>query len=213
MQLEVLELARMLRSGECVARHAGMDIFVPFGIPSEVVEAEIVHRRRHSARARIIKILQASPNRVAAPCPHFGHCGGCDWQHIAYGAQLQFKREIVHEQLENIGGFDSPTVQACIPSPNEYHYRNRIQLVASAYGRLGYRTSTRNVVEIEDCDIASAPINQLLRTVFPASQSASVDLRMDNQNAYAISSTGKSYSPLELTIGAHTYRVTGPAFF
>ena len=203
----------MSPSGECIARQGDMEICVPFGIPGEVVEVEIVHRRRHSARTRIINLLQAGPDRVAPPCPHFGFCGGCNWQHIAYDAQLRFKNEIVRGQLERIGHLVAPDVRKCIASPNVYHYRNRIQLVASARGRLGYRKSTHNghtVVEIDHCAIAAEPLNQLVRTT---SQAGNVDLRMDDQNAYAISTLGESHQIFQIAVGSHTYRVTGNTFF
>src|SRR4051794_27847640 len=98
-----LELTGVAHGGEAIGRHEGRVFFVPFGLPGETVTAEIVLDKPDYARAEIIEIVDASPDRVTAPCAYFGSCGGCQWQHATYETQLQFKRQIVAEQLRRIG--------------------------------------------------------------------------------------------------------------
>jgi hypothetical protein len=80
----------------------------------------------HPARARAIAVA----HRHTLPC--FGCCGGCEWQHIDYNAQVDFKTGIVREQLARIGGLVDAEVRSCVASPRDDGYRNRIQLIASA---------------------------------------------------------------------------------
>jgi 23S rRNA (uracil1939-C5)-methyltransferase len=97
-----------------------------------LVCATRVNRRKSWAQARILRVLAPSPLRIATPCPCFGCCGGCEWQHIDYNAQVDFKTGIVREQLARIGGLVDAEVRSCVASPRVYGYRNRIQLIASA---------------------------------------------------------------------------------
>jgi 23S rRNA (uracil1939-C5)-methyltransferase len=183
----VIELERMTPSGECIGRVDGLAVFVAQALPGERAEIEIIHRRRSFARARITRLLRPSPDRAAAPCPHFGACGGCDWQHIRYEAQVRFKAGIVREQLARIGGLANAEVRECIASPLPYAYRNRIQLVASANGRLGYRArNSHDVIEIEACPIADPRLNALITEAPVAAQpGATMDLRTDGVDARA----------------------------
>src|SRR5687767_1795752 len=90
--------------GEALGRLDGRVVFVPFGLPGEEVEIEIVEDRRDYARGEIVEILTPSAERVEPRCQYFGACGGCSWQHADYSAALRFKREVVVDQLRRIGG-------------------------------------------------------------------------------------------------------------
>src|SRR5689334_2725325 len=98
----LIEFTGMAPTGEAIGRHDGLVVFVPYGLPGEQAEIEIVHRRRNYARGKIQRIIRASPDRVQAPCPYFGRCGGCEWQHVNYTAQLLFKTHAVLEQMARI---------------------------------------------------------------------------------------------------------------
>src|SRR4051794_25891962 len=101
-----LELTGVAHGGEAIGRHEGRVVFVPYGLPGETVVAEIVQDNTDFARAEIVEIAEPSPDRVSAPCAYFGTCGGCQWQHASYEAQLRFKQGIVAEQLRRIGHFE-----------------------------------------------------------------------------------------------------------
>ena len=83
-QIVELTLDNIAHGGEALGRHAGKVIFVPYAIPGERVRVEIVEEKERWARARLVAVLAASPDRVEPPCPYFGQdkCGGCQWQHI-----------------------------------------------------------------------------------------------------------------------------------
>jgi tRNA/tmRNA/rRNA uracil-C5-methylase (TrmA/RlmC/RlmD family) len=155
--------------GEGVARHHAFVIFVPFVIPGEVVEAEITEVKKQFARARLIQVLEPASNRVVPRCPYFGACGGCQYQHLDYPAQLQVKQRQITELIRRIGGFTNPPVQPTVPCPAPYHYRNRI-LIRSQWHKpqqrlvLGFlRHDNRLVVDVEECAIADPALNRELR--------------------------------------------------
>jgi len=93
-------------SGEGVARIEGKATFIPFTIPGETVDVEIIEEKKNFQRARLEQVITASPDRTDAPCPYFFKCGGCAYQHISYPRQLELKRQIVKESLKRIGGID-----------------------------------------------------------------------------------------------------------
>lgn len=203
-----VDLESMTASGECLARHAGMALFVAMGIPGERVEVKITHRRKTWGRARITRVLVPSPLRVAPPCVHFGHCNGCEWQHIDYAAQVRYKTDMVRELLAHVGGLPNANVSPCIPSPIAYGYRNRIQLIASRQGRLGYRARhSHHVVEIEHCPIAADALNALI-PLCQTNAGEMVELRRHDAGA-----TATQDESIRITVGQHTYRASGHAFF
>jgi len=147
-----IELTDMAYGGEAVGRYEGKAIFVPYSIPGESVRVEIVHDKGRFAHARLLEVLSASPQRVQPSCPYFGTCGGCQWQHIAYGAQLEYKRSIVRMQLQRIAGLPDAPVRPMLGMADPWHYRNHIQFSASHDGQLGFMaTGSHQVVPIEHC--------------------------------------------------------------
>jgi len=76
--------------------------------------------------ARFRELLEPSPHRIEPVCPYFGHCGGCKWQHMDYSEQLRLKRKQVQDALEHIGGFDEIDCTPCIPAPELFGYRNKM---------------------------------------------------------------------------------------
>jgi tRNA/tmRNA/rRNA uracil-C5-methylase (TrmA/RlmC/RlmD family) len=115
------------------------------------------------SRARIEAILEASPFRQPAPCPYFGACGGCDYQHISYAHQLAIKQGQVKQVLARIGGITDAPINPIIPSPKTFGYRNRIT-VHTDRGAIGYfARESRTVIDVEACPIASPAVNALLK--------------------------------------------------
>jgi tRNA/tmRNA/rRNA uracil-C5-methylase (TrmA/RlmC/RlmD family) len=157
--------------GEGVGRVDDFVVFVPFVAPGETVEAELVEVKKRFGRARLLKVLQPSPERVAPACPYFGQCGGCQYQHLAYPAQLRVKHKQACDLFQRIGGLDPARVEAVIPCPAPYGYRNRI-MIRSQWDKfkqglnIGFlRADNRLVVDIEECKIAEPALNEQLRLV------------------------------------------------
>jgi tRNA/tmRNA/rRNA uracil-C5-methylase (TrmA/RlmC/RlmD family) len=157
--------------GEGVARSNDFVVFVPFVLPGEEVEAEIVEVKKHFARARLLAIRKPSPSRVSPLCRYFGECGGCQYQHMQYALQLEVKRKQVIDLMERMGGFSRAVVGEVIPCPQAYHYRNRI-MVRSYWNKarqaldIGFlRADSRQVVDIDECQIAEPELNEELQRV------------------------------------------------
>jgi len=158
-----VQLVDMAHGGDAVGRYEGKAIFVPYGIPGESVRVEIVRDRGRFAHARLLNVLSASPQRVQPPCPYFGACGGCQWQHIAYEAQLSYKRSIVRTQLQHIAGLPDATVHPTLGMTDPWHYRNHVQFSVSRDGELGFMAAgSHQVVPIENCLL----MHPLLEEVF-----------------------------------------------
>src|ERR1700691_3704964 len=121
-----ITIEKLIYGGEGLAHHDRATVFVPFVLATERGALGGVEQTKKFVRGRVERILQAAPERVAARCPHFGVCGGCDYQHIAYEAQLKFKSEILRETLRRIGKIDWAGEITAHGSP-PWAYRNRAQ--------------------------------------------------------------------------------------
>jgi len=147
-----LDLEDMAHGGDAVGRHQGKVVFVPFGIPGESVRVTVTHDRKRFAHARLLEVLSPSPQRVSPPCPYFGTCGGCQWQHVSYEMQLEYKQSIVRAQLQRIAGVNDTMVKTPIGMPQPWQYRNHVQFSVSDEGQLGFLAAgSHRVVPIERC--------------------------------------------------------------
>jgi len=151
-----LELTAMAHGGAALGRHEGKVVFVPYALPGETVRVEVVDDRGRYAHARLLEVLEPSPDRVPPPCPYFGPrgCGGCQWQHIAYEAQLRLKGGVVADQLARIGHIAGPPVRPTLPDPTGWAYRNQARFHPAPEGGLGFRAgSSHRVVTVEECPV------------------------------------------------------------
>ncbi len=159
----------------------GRVAFVPFGIPGETVRIRILRDKKKFAQAELIEVLEPSPHRVAPRCQHFGICGGCHYQHIAYEHQLAIKRKILEDQLQRIGGIENPRIEKTIPSPATYNYRNQIQFHIGKNKKPGFmRANTNEIIEISECHLPQEPLNDLwpLLEIEPESGVSTITLRL-----------------------------------
>ncbi len=164
MELEfTVKLSTAVYGGDTLGRLPdGRAVFVPLALPGETVRLRLVEEKRGHARAELLEVLQPAPERVAAPCPHYGACGGCHYQHIAYQHQVALKTAILREQLERIGGIVNPAVEACIPAPEPFNYRNHVQFHLTPQGQLGYYSlDGQATIPVETCLLPEAPIGEL----------------------------------------------------
>ena len=116
--------------GKGVARENGKAVFIPFTIDGELVSTRIVREKKQFADAEVVDLRERSSHRVEPPCPYFGECGGCAYQHIDYAHQLEIKSRQVGDVLRRIGKLKDVPMRSVIPSPLEYAYRNRITVHA-----------------------------------------------------------------------------------
>jgi predicted RNA-binding protein with TRAM domain len=118
-----LTIEKLVPGGDGLARQEGKVYFVPFTAPGERVRVRIVEAKKDFARAIVVEIMEPSPDRAKPPCPVFGRCGGCDWQHITPEAQLRHKVALAEDALRRIGGISFPGL--AIEGGKPWRYRNR----------------------------------------------------------------------------------------
>jgi len=164
-------ISDMAFGGEGLGRIEDFVIFVPFVASGETVEAEITEIKKKFARARLARVIQPSPERIQPACRYFGDCGGCQYQHLSYSAQLQLKHKQISDLFQRIGGFESAVIAPVLPCPQPYGYRNRI-MIRSQWDKfkqglnIGFiRADNRLVVDIEECPIAEPALNDQIKHV------------------------------------------------
>ena len=157
-----VELTTLVYGGDALGRLPdGRAVFVPYALPGERARVRLVEEKRGHARAELVEILRASPERIRPRCLHFGVCGGCHYQNLPYEKQLEIKTGILREQFERIAGV-SPDLQPIVASPLAWHYRNAVQFSLSPDGQLGYqRASSHTVVPIRECHLPEGPLNEV----------------------------------------------------
>lgn len=158
---------KLVYGGGALGHHEGRPVLVPYALPGERVEVEPVRQAKGMVHARLLQVLTPVAERVTPPCPYFGRCGGCHYQHLDASNQLIAKREILRETLRRIGHIDW---QGEIPlhAAEPWHYRNQIQLKLGR-GKDGemalgfFEADSHRLVPIEACRIASPRLNAVLQ--------------------------------------------------
>jgi len=157
-----LTIEKLVYGGEGLARMEGQVVFTPFVLPGESVEVAPPSSQKHAQRADLLRVVQPSTDRVAAPCPIFGKCGGCHYQHADYPAQLQVKRGILAETLRRGAKIEIDEARIAITSGDPWGYRNRTQFHIEN-GQIGFRRMrSQKLVPAAQCPISSPKINEAL---------------------------------------------------
>jgi 23S rRNA (uracil1939-C5)-methyltransferase len=163
---QLVQIEKPVYGGAFLARVEGKAVFVPLALPGEQARVRVIDDKHGYATAEVEEIFAAAAERVAPKCRHFGACGGCQYQHAEYKAQVEMKQAILRETLER-GGVRAPEEMAVLTG-EPWAYRNRIRLAFDAEGRPGYRgRRSHAVIAIEECPIA-APL--LVRAAFSAAE-------------------------------------------
>jgi len=153
-----LHIEDLLQNGQGVGRAGDLVTFVSGALPGERVRVAVDALKKNYATTHAVEILERSPDRVSAPCPVFGRCGGCQILHLRYQAQLEWKRRVVAEALSRLGGL-SADVAPVVASPfiDQMRYRNKVSLVpmtANMGARIGfYEARSHRVVPIDACPV------------------------------------------------------------
>ena len=158
LELDVVALGT---NGEGIAKTEDITVFVPFALPGETVVAKITKQKKNIAEACLLGVKKRSPERQNPHCPYFGKCGGCDFLHMSYDAQLQFKQNLVKNNLKKIGKIDVDVLE-CIPSKKEFGYRNKMAFPISENGVSMFEANSNNFVAISFCMLAGEWCQKLI---------------------------------------------------
>ncbi|HVY93415.1 MAG TPA: class I SAM-dependent RNA methyltransferase [Bryobacteraceae bacterium] len=157
-----LTIEKLVYGGEGLARVDGEVVFTPFVLPGEAVEVASPSSKKHAQRADLLRVVQPSGDRVEAPCPIFGACGGCHYQHADYPAQLRLKRGILAETLRRGAKIEFEESRIAVTSGDPWNYRNRTQFHIEK-GQIGFRRMrSQKLVPAAQCPISSPKINEAL---------------------------------------------------
>lgn len=169
-----LTIEKLVYGGDGLARTSpdehgrGKAVFVPFVLPGERVEASVAEEKPGFMRARLEHLLQPANSRIQPLCPYFQRCGGCNYQHASYEDQLNFKAEILRENLRRIAKLELGVELTLHPS-SPWHYRNRTRLKVQASPEFAigyYKFESHDLLPIEQCPISSPLLNQIIAAVW-----------------------------------------------
>lgn len=149
-----LKIEKIVPRGFGLAFAEGLTVFVPLAVAGDSVRVKIDQIKKRTAFADIVEVLEPSPNRIKAPCPHFGVCGGCDFQQMNYESQLQAKIDIIRDCLKRIGKIELANL-GIEPSPQQFKYRSRARWHADRDEQaIGYfAADSHEIVNVATCPI------------------------------------------------------------
>ncbi len=178
-----LKIDNMAYGGQGIARLDRFVVFVRGAIPGDRIKGLLFRKKKDFAEARMMELLEPSPDRVQAPCPYSGYCGGCQWQHVKYERQLQYKRAHIEEAMTRIGSLPEIQVRDVVPAEKRFAYRNKMEFSFSdrrwllpeemdrqdvdAGFALGLHVpgTYHKVIDMEACLLQQETGNQILREV------------------------------------------------
>ena len=188
-----LTIEKLVYGGDGLARLVADEqgrrkaVFVPLVLPGERVEAEILEDRPAFARARATQVMEAVPYRISAPCPHFGSCGGCHYQHASYDDQLRLKQDVLRETLVRIAKLEIGEITSHASPP--WNYRNRTRMhVQSADGEFCagyYRLGSHTLERVRECPISSPLINRALTEIWKIGEEGGFPAAVSGFELYA----------------------------
>lgn len=182
--LEKVKITDIGAEGNALARVDNLVVFVPMLIPGDVVDIQVVRKRKKFIEGRVVRFHEYSPDRIEPRCKHFGVCGGCKWQHLPYDLQLKYKEKQVRDNLIRIGKVEQPEVKPIIGSSDVFLYRNKLEYTFSSKrwltneevasdnkfegeGALGFHIPGLfdKVLDIEECHLQPEPSNAIRNAV------------------------------------------------
>jgi len=174
--MKIIKIEKLAYGGKGIGRLEGKICFVENALPGETVEIEILNDKKNFIEARAIKIETPSPERETPPCPYYGSCGGCQYQHMSYAEELRWKEIQIRESLQKQLQLPDDCFQPIVASSSPYHYRNHLTLHHTPHGALGFvNEDNESAVAIESCLIAKKELNDWLKTRKPESENQTKD--------------------------------------
>src|SRR3989339_72743 len=175
-----IEIETVAAEGKSLAHVNGKVIFVPFTVPGDIVDIQVKIKRKGYMEGFVTNMIKPSPDRIEPFCSHFGVCGGCKWQSLAYSTQLRFKQQQVTDQLTRIGHLKLPEITPILGSEREQYYRNKLEFTFSSKRWIESLTEAENlpaeqrtglgfhiaglfdkVLDINHCYLQPSPSNEI----------------------------------------------------
>jgi len=180
-----LKIESLAPGGEGVSKDVSVPVFINKAAPGDKLLVEIYDYRRTFAKGQLVKVIEPSEDRIEAPCKLFKVCGGCQWMHLNYDAQLKWKRAIIEQSLHHIGGHEmgdllTPLLLPTVPSNKQLGYRNKVQLPVrnphdSKRLLAGYfETNSHNLVNIKHCPIQPSLLDDILAEIKTIAETHSI---------------------------------------
>lgn len=227
IELAELSLEDMTSLGDTSAMYNGEGINVAGGLPGEDVVAQIYRykrRRKNFVSGIVMDVVKASPHRVKPPCPYYGPCSGCQWQHIEYAHQLRLKSDAVQKELSKYSRLSRIEVSETLPSSQRFMYRNHARFTVRFGGQLGFSNrTTRRFVRIDECMLMSPHINETLACLQDkCSETTNVSIRCGINTGQLLIQPTLRHVDIELESGqkfyqeellGRTFRIGSPSFF
>lgn len=129
--LHAVTVSDMAADGLALARENDKVYFLEGAVPGDVVDARVYRDKKRYAMARVTRLVQPSPDRQAAACQHFEHCGGCKWQNLSYDKQLFYKGKQVYDALTRLGKIDLTEKVPVLGAQEAFHFRNKLEFTFS----------------------------------------------------------------------------------
>lgn len=165
----IVTIKRIGINGEGVGYYRRKAVFIDGALTDEVIKAKVTRVEPGYLNAEIMEIEKRSPERQEPPCPVYGICGGCQLQHMTYGAQLQAKEEIVRESFRRYARLEELPLRPIIGMDNPWGYRNKAQLQAGREGEdiiAGlYAAGSHRLIDISGCPIQHPVVNRVIEQV------------------------------------------------
>lgn len=178
--VEVIDIAE---EGKGVAKHDNLVLFIERAVPGDIVDVELMRKKKNFAEGKIAEVKVASEYRIDPFCAHFGVCGGCKWQHMTYDSQLKFKEQYVGNALSRIGKVDVSSMEPILGSAQTEYYRNKLEYTFSnkrwltsldevepsdSMDALGFHVPGRfdKILTIDHCFLQQAPSNDIRNSIF-----------------------------------------------
>jgi len=175
----ILEIVDLARGGAGVARDPdGRVVFVPFSAPGDQVRVQVLKSQKNYGWAEIQELIKPSPHRETPPCPAFGQCGGCQWQHIPYALQWETKVKGLKQALSQAKVL-LPQQFDQIPATQIWGYRNRIQLRGNKSELGFFKPNTHEIIDVKRCDIARSEINAAWENIRKEGAARSVPYKVE----------------------------------
>ncbi len=176
--LSDISITDIAEEGKGVGKAGELVLFVDKAIPGDVVDVELMRKKKNFAEARVSRLIKSSLYRTTPFCEHFGICGGCKWQHMDYAAQLLYKQKSVGNALSRLGKIDASEMELILPAPQTQYYRNKLEYTfsnkrwftevddaqtAAQPNALGFHVPLRfdKILDIEHCYLQQSPSNEI----------------------------------------------------